>query len=234
MIGSSDVADITSFDVPLDYSFGELPTDMAGAIDVSDVRMAEDTDIDQETMVVPDLEQLDYGRVEPEDTLYPEAVTPPDVFTECEGLDVFPAWSGTFEGMIMFNIEISIPGVPQQGVLLVYGDLEFEIKCLEEKLIVLGTLEGVGEAEGEAGLFPYTATIGGMYNPITQTVDAQMVDGVVVMYGLLQVYFEGNFTGELVDEYNFSGTWDGEEAGNNLGIPGEASGQGTWSAEPVL
>jgi len=231
-IHDSDTIEPLPSDTSLDTIFGEIPNGGDAAVDLTGE--SKDTLFSWDTISARDTESPEDTIFNPEDIVYPETFVPPDVYTECEGLEVFPVWSGAFEGMIMFNIALSIPGVPQQGVLLVYGDLEFEIKCLEEKLIVLGTIEGVGEAEGEAGLFPYTANIGGLYNPITKTVEAQMSDGVVVMYGLLQVYFEGSFNGSLVDEYHFSGVFDGEETGNNLGIEADASGQGTWTAEPVL
>lgn len=160
-------------------------------------------------------------------------VSAPDTFTGCQGLGVESAWTGEFTGNITFwNVEAP-PGfegqVPDSGVLLTYGDLNFEIRCLEQKLVVAGALDGYGEAEGEPGSHPFEADLVGEYNPLTETMTAR-IEGHVLLYFIIVVYFEGEFTGELVRADRFDGDWAGAATGNSMDLEGEAQGGGTWWA----
>jgi len=159
---------------------------------------------------------------------------PPDTYSTCGDLGIASTWSGGFEGQILFWDVEAPPGfegqVPESGTLEVYGDLDFEIRCLEQKLIVIGTLSGFGEAVGETGSHPFTADLSGEYDPRDDSIQAT-IDGSVRLYYVFQVFFEGTFPGALSGPDRFEGTWQGQATGNNLNLRGEASGGGDWWAE---
>ena len=157
----------------------------------------------------------------------------PDTFTGCGGLGVESDWAGEFDGSILFwNVEAP-PGlegqVPESGTLIVSGSLGFEIACLEQKLVVMGTLSGYGRAEGEVGDHPFEATLRGEYNPLDETMTT-VIDGSVRLFFLFEIYFEGQLSGRLVRDDRFDGDWSGRATGNNLDLEGEASGGGDWWA----
>ena len=160
-------------------------------------------------------------------------VVAPDTYTGCGELGVESDWSGRFDGTITFWDVQAPPGlegqVPESGVLHTYGDLNFEIRCLEQKLIVVGVLSGFGEAEGELGSHPFEAQLSGEFNPIDRTMEATL-DGDVRLFFIFQIFFEGILDGELVSSERFEGTWSGEATGNNLDLEGEAMGGGQWWA----
>lgn len=157
----------------------------------------------------------------------------PDTFTGCGELGIASAWSGGFDGEILFWDVEAPPGlegqVPESGTLEVYGDLSFEIRCLEQKLIVSGTLSGFGEAVGEAGSHPFTAEITGEYDPRTDAVTTT-IDGSVRLFYIFEIYFEGDLNGALSGPERFDGDWAGMATGNNLNLRGEAAGGGEWWA----
>jgi hypothetical protein len=159
---------------------------------------------------------------------------PPDTYGACGELGIASAWSGGFDGSILFWNVQAPPGfegqVPESGTLQVYGDLSFEIRCLEQKLIVVGTLRGFGEAIGEMGSHPFTATLTGEYDPRDDSITAT-IDGSVRLYYVFEIYFEGRFPGALSGPGRFDGDWDGAATGNNLNLRGEARGGGDWWAE---
>ena len=75
----------------------------------------------------------------------------------------------------------------------------------------------------------------GYYSPSTGELDANMVDGVVSVYEVIEIYFEGDLVGQLQPEGHFEGTWDGEALGTNQAfITGTAVGDGIWTAEEVV
>ena len=157
------------------------------------------------------------------------------LFGQCEELGIAPDWAGTFIGLIVFDLNDPYDLVyPDQGQMLVMGDLSFSISCMETKLVVDGTVEGTATVE-EYGDFPFEIQITGYYSPKEQVLNAKMVDGTVTIFGAAQVYFEGDFNGFLEDGGSFSGTWDGEAKGTNLGeiLTGEATGNGSWTADPL-
>jgi len=58
-----------------------------------------------------------------------------------------------------------------------------------------------------------------------------MVDGMVSIYGLIEVYFAGTFVGMVGSDGGFSGTWEGASTGTNQQyITGTATGEGLWGA----
>ncbi|MBM4372026.1 MAG: hypothetical protein FJ098_10260, partial [Deltaproteobacteria bacterium] len=85
---------------------------------------------------------------------------------------------------------------------------------------------------------PFTAKLGGFYNPQTQHLSGQVVDAVID-YALVKVHCEGVFEGDLTGG-SLTGTWSGTKTEiENLAIPlldlswVEAGGQGTWTTAPV-
>ncbi len=114
------------------------------------------------------------------------------------------------------------------------GSLAFEITCVESKFIVRGTLDGNAVVPGQFGIFPFQLTLQGHYNKVTQTMTTKMVDGSVSIYGLVHVFFEGDFPGELGADGDFHGTWSGYSTGTDSTlITGDATGDGTWDASPA-
>lgn len=164
-----------------------------------------------------------------------DAWTPADgsVFDDCGELGVANTWSGTFVGAIDYDLAPN-PLVPETGTLPVDGVLEFEITCIETKFVVAGLLDGTATVVGQ-GDFPFTLELRGTYNPVAKTMSANMVNGVVTIYGFIEVYFEGDFVGAIQPNDNFVGTWDGESSGTNQElVTGTAEGEGVWGAGPVF
>jgi hypothetical protein len=163
---------------------------------------------------------------------WPDALPegPSDVLNpigDCEELGIAANWTGTFTGNIDYDLGQPIPGLIEKDILPVDGSLSFSIQCIEAKLVVLGEMDGVA-----LGLNPFTLTLQGTYSPSTGQLDAQMVDGVVTILGLVEVYFEGDFNGQLLTDTEFSGIWDGDAVGNNVDLNAVAVGTGDWSAAP--
>ena len=153
------------------------------------------------------------------------------LYDGCGELGVSDTWSGTFVGQIDYNLN-SNGLTPENGVLPVNGNLGFEINCIESKFIVRGNMDGVATVVGQ-GEFPFKLELAGYYNPVEKRMEANMVNGSVSIYGLIEVHFEGLFLGAITDEGVFNGTWEGASTGTNQEfITGTASGQGLWGAEP--
>ena len=100
-------------------------------------------------------------------------------------------------------------------------------------------MDGTANVSGE-GSFPFEVTLAGYFNPETGLLSASLIDGMVLVYGLWEIYFSGEFTGTLVGD-TFEGQqplqgWFGQYEGNNLedtlpaGDPPEADGLGSWTA----
>lgn len=156
---------------------------------------------------------------------------PDGSFGGCADLGVSDTWSGTFLGAVDFSVTPN-PLTPSQGTLPVSGELSFDIRCIESKLIVRGTMDGLATVEGQ-GDFPFTMKLDGVYDPETQRMTAEMVDAQVNLYDLIIVYFEGTLAGQIGNDGRFNGTWEGESTGTNQQfITGTASGEGVWGAGP--
>lgn len=154
-------------------------------------------------------------------------------FDECEELGIPSEWAGTFSGDIAFDIDSGGLVSPEQGLLAVAGELTFSIECIESKLVVEGQLSGSANIEGQ-GDFPYNFNMLGFYNPTTGELNADLTDGVAVVYDLVEIYFLGTFDGQLTEDDSFVGTWTGEAQGTNLAfITGIAEGDGEWMAAAV-
>ena len=69
-------------------------------------------------------------------------------------------------------------------------------------------------------------------SPKTKALTAQIIDGVVTIYGTVEVYFAGEWDGSLQPDGTFTGVWSGDAIGSNLEFKGEAHGEGTWNASP--
>lgn len=172
------------------------------------------------------------------DALSPEDLGPPpelppsgdvSAFSACDAVGIAPSWSGEFAGYISYQVPFDIPGANSSDSLPVEGTLAFEVACIEKKLIVSGDMKGTALGE-----YPFTLHLSGSYNPQTAQLDAKIKDGAVALFdfgtGAISVYFEGTFTGAL-DSDAFSGVWQGEAVGTDPpGIPGTATGLGTWTA----
>lgn len=163
----------------------------------------------------------------------PDSHLDTELFEGCGALGVSESWSGPFEGLIEFHVSEN-PLTPSDGFLPVEGTLAFDIECIESKFVVKGTMDGVATIEGQGGSFPFVLKIQGYYSPVNKQMQAKMVDGSVNIYGLIEVYFEGDFLGELAEDGEFDGTWEGESTGTNQSfITGTAEGAGTWGASPL-
>lgn len=156
---------------------------------------------------------------------------PDGSFGGCADLGVSDRWLGNFLGAVDYDITPN-PLTPSTGTLPVNGILQFEITCIESKFIVRGDMDGVATVENQ-GDFPFTMKLHGYYDPETKRMQADMVDASVNIYGLIIVYFEGIFYGQIGADDRFTGTWDGQSTGTNQQfITGTASGEGLWGAGP--
>lgn len=206
-----------------------------------------DADVAPESEVGPDVEDVwgDHGELpgltdaDPGDATDEGGEVGPETadtntfdtfLSECEELGIADSWEGTFEGEIDYDLDTGGLVTPEQGTFPVEGVLFFDINCIDSKLVVTGALDGYATVVGQ-GNFPFTLNIGGYYSPSTGQLNAEMTDGKVVVYELIEVYFEGTFDGELQEDETFSGVWTGEALGTNTeAITGTAQGDGTWMA----
>lgn len=180
---------------------------------------------------LPDI-GIDLGPVE---ASAPEVqVVVPDAYGECETLGVAPSWNGTFQGSVIYDLKGkgAAFGVADQDTLEVSGSLAFEIKCLEKKLTVVGSMSGIATSPTQYGSNPFAIKIGGSYNTKTRTITALLLEGEVKLWGIIGVYFEGQLSGTLEPVGDFLGEWNGTETGNALNWDVDAYGFGTWEAWP--
>jgi hypothetical protein len=203
---------------------------IADVVEPEDVPAIPDPGAEPEDVEIPwDLPETDLIEADPDIV----DRTPEVGFDGCPTLGVSAKWEGTFEGVVTYDLQGEADAESQQGLFLVGGDLAFEIKCLDEKLLVSGTLSGDAEAAGRVGIHPFAAMLFGDFNYITRTIDAQLIDGEVRIYKVISVFFDGNFDGAVMPDGNFQGTWDGVHTGNDLGLEGTGKGNGKWTAHPV-
>lgn len=153
------------------------------------------------------------------------------VFSECETVGIAPSWAGTFAGFISYEVPFEIPGANSSDSLPVEGTLAFEVACIEKKLIVVGDMDGLALDQ-----YPFSLHLTGGYNPDTAELNVKMKDGSVALFdfgtGTINVLFEGTLTGSLQNDL-FEGIWQGEAVGTDPpGIPGTATGLGSWNASP--
>ena len=183
----------------------------------------------------PDVIHLD-GLI-PEDTPPPEETYQfPEVTDDCDPLGLPTQWTGTFDGEIASNIP-DFAGYTFNGP--VYGEVGFEIKCVNQKYLVVGDLNGGSTNCALPTGCPFTAQMAGFYNPQAQHLSGQL-GGVTIDYSMVIVHGEGEFEGDLTGGAVLEGTWFGEKTDiENLAIPGldlswvAAGGSGTWTASPV-
>ncbi|MFO0751025.1 MAG: hypothetical protein U1F43_35925 [Myxococcota bacterium] len=203
-------------------------SDAASAHDGSDA--AADTQVASDSAETPDMsvfETIAPDSVEPVDTAPGDATSP---FQDCGELGVASSWSGPFAGAIDFDVTPN-PLTPSTGTLDVEGTLSFDIECIESKFVVRGTMDGNATTDAAVGEFPFTLAMLGTYDPQTKTMTAKLKDGSVSIYGLVIVYFEGDFSGAIGADDGFDGVWSGHSTGTNQQlITGTAEGDGTWSA----
>ena len=234
----SDLPIITDIDEDVDLSeffpdaVGPDPDEGDIAAEPSDVAPLEDVDA-AEGDVSEALADIEAVSDTVEDTVEEE-----DTFlADCENLGVSPQWAGSFEGAIEYHIPEALEDLfyPTDGILIVGGSLSFDIACVDSKLIVSGDMDGTANVAGE-GDFPFSVGLAGYFNPATGLLNASLVDGMVVLYGLAEIYFSGDFVGTLSEEV-FDGTWTASYDGTNFPLPPgdvpEADGLGTWSAQPA-
>lgn len=220
-----------------------LAADASGSDDAATAgesdAMAADTGLGADTLevvtdIVTDYDASDWELVE--DTATPADTTPltdANNFQDCGTLGIASSWGGSFAGNITFNLTAPAGlGIPSSGIMPVAGSLGFDITCVESKFVVKGELDGTATVVDQ-GEFPFTLDLAGVYDPATDTLTARMVDGKVVIYGIIEVYFEGTFTGALGANGRFAGGWDGYSTGTNQEIvTGSAAGNGSWTAAP--
>jgi hypothetical protein len=156
----------------------------------------------------------------------------PDATDDCEPLGIPEQWSGTFDGEVTSNIP-DMAGYTFNGP--VNGEIAFEIRCVNEKLMVFGNLDGGSTNCALATGCPFTARLEGLYDPVTQHMEGEVKDAVID-YSMVQVYAEGVFAGDLSEDPSLAltGTWSGDKTGISLTSLSwvTASGEGTWNAEP--
>lgn len=168
------------------------------------------------------------GKPSDEDTGVPDGLVDP--FSDCEALGIGPDWQGAFLGEIDFDLDSGGLVTPEQGTIFVQGSLAFTIECIDSKLVVNGQMDGTATVEGQ-GDFPFVMKISGFYSPKNGKLTTQIVDGVVTIYDLIEVYFEGELGGDLHADETFTGTWTGYSTGTNQeAITGTAQGDGSWNA----
>ena len=187
-------------------------------------------------LVAPDVRApvdlpLPEDRYEPLDVpMAPDLPPPPDTGPGCEPLEVPEAWRGTFDGTIVSNIP-DMFGYTFNGP--VAGEVRFEILCIEEKLMVVGDLDGGATNCALASGCPFTATMSGLFDPETQEVRGELL-GARIDYTLVVVEAVGEFVGSLVEGPTLDGMWIGEKTGITPAYLDwvTATGEGTWQAEP--
>ena len=235
----------TTEDAPV-FLFDSVPSD--GVTDLSDLAPREDTAPpdtapDLPTWDFPPPPDIDFPDVVHLDGLIPEDTPPPEetyqfpeVTDDCDPLGLPTKWVGTFDGEITSNIP-DFAGYTFNGP--VFGEITFEIKCVNQKYLVVGTLDGGSTNCALPTGCPFTAQLGGFYNPQTQHLEGQVSD-VTIDYSLVIVHGEGEFGGDLLEDDVLEGTWFGDKTEiENLAIPGlnlawvEAGGAGTWTTTPV-
>lgn len=204
----------------------ELDAELDATPDVDDVEPALDL------LAEPDI--VDAANEPVEDTVddYVPSDVPfdvPEATGDCAELGISEEWVGTFDGDITSNIP-STSSMRFDGP--VSGDVSFEIRCVDSKLMVFGALEGL-PAECLVPC-PFTARMEGTYDRDTQSISGELLDGVI-QFATVQLYAEGVFQGALSEGTIFNGDWSGDVVGVNTAILSwiEANGTGTWQAEPV-
>ena len=181
---------------------------------------------------------------EPDAVIQPEVVeqdvADPDVFTEpeipeatddCEPLGIAENWAGEFDGFI----ESNIPDMPALGLYYsgaVNGEISFEIRCIDTKLMVFGDLDGGSTNCVLPNGCPFTARLEGTFNPDTQHIEGVFLDALID-YSIVQASAEGEFDGDLIDG-TLTGNWIG--ASTDMYPDGfdwvTATGDGTWWTDP--
>ena len=147
--------------------------------------------------------------------------------SDCESLGVASSWEGTWVGTVTYDVPFMIPGAPADGVLDVAGDMAFDIECIDKKLIVFGTMDGMA-----LGQYPFQLELQGGYNPESGALKAQMINGKVTIL-IVDVLFKGVLEGTLINPQTMQGDWSGESDGTDPpGVPGTATGEGEWQANP--
>ncbi len=207
-------------------------TDADDATETPDDDAFGDEDVlDEDVLDDPDPDTTD----DPDTIGDPDTGGEPDtVFSECDELGIDDSWAGSFVGVIEYDVETGGLLTPEEGLLSIGGDLTFDISCIDSKLVVNGSLEGFATVQGQ-GDFPFSIALGGYYDPTTQHLSASMGDGVVSLYGLIEVYFVGEFNGDVTESGGFDGDWTASATGTNQAfVTGDAEGEGTWNAEPAL
>lgn len=144
----------------------------------------------------------------------------------CEGLDLAEDWTGEFKGTITFAALSLIPFEAKSS-----GEMTFQIKCFNSKLIVSGKMAG------NASDNQFTLDLSGTYDPKTKTLTGALKNGNVLVWGVLEYTFEGDMTGTLGADGTFTGTW--KVASTDIKFLGQPNptilpltGDGNWSAAP--
>ena len=202
-----------------------------------------DAATDLHTWDFPPAPDMDFPDVIHLDALLPEVAPQPEdtyqfpeVTDDCDPLGLPTQWVGTFDGEITSNIP-DFAGYTFNGP--VYGEISFEIKCVNQKYLVVGNLDGGTTNCALASGCPFTAQLGGFYNPQTQHLAGQVND-VNIDFSLVIVHGAGEIEGNYDGGETLSGTWYGDKTEiENLALPGfdlawvDAGGAGTWTTTPV-
>lgn len=154
----------------------------------------------------------------------------PDPTDDCDPLGIPERWEGTFDGDIDSNVP-DLGNYTFRGP--VYGDVRFEIRCVNQKFMVFGELDGGADNCALANGCPFTARMEGLFNPETGEMAGSLRNGTID-FVMVVVEAEGDFSGLLSPGPALAGEWSGEKTG--ITPPAlswvTATGEGTWEAQP--
>ena len=134
-----------------------------------------------------------------------DSYTFPEVTNDCDPLGLPTKWKGTFDGEIKSNIPDMLGYTFNGGT---EGAISFEIKCVNQKYLVVGELDGGSTNCALPTGCPFLAKMGGIYNPQTQHMHGTLSD-FSIDYSAVIVSAEGEFDGDLLAGPELSGTWVG-------------------------
>lgn len=210
----------------------DLRKDDEGETPLPDVQPADDVDLPDDAALADALKDI-----APFDSLpIPDTQWVPEATTDCDPLGLPDVWEGTFDGEVVSNIP-DFAGYTFNGP--VYGEVKFELKCFNQKYVVFGTLDGGATNCALRSGCPFTAKLGGFFNPTTGELDGTILDGKI-NYTAVIVHAEGTFIGKLETGPMLAGNWQGSKTSlENFLIPGlsldwvTAEGTGTWQVYPA-
>jgi hypothetical protein len=160
-------------------------------------------------------------------------VNTPDVFDDCPSLGVANKWAGVFEGYTNYSVDPNDTGTPTVGICLVQPDVGMEFQCVENKWVLVGAFNGISQGGSCQGQHIFGGKLVGDFDPFSRSVDAQIVQGEMHLFGVLVIYYAGNLSGTVNEDGIFEGLWDVTFEDSDINYYGLSTGWGTWTATPV-